>query len=212
LTPTQRNTLLSIALLGALFFGITLSAPYWSAALRIPVETGSAGEQGEETGDEPSTAATASPTVARLFFAATDRPGLLIEERNVPFSADLSHQVRLVVEEVLKGPTGGLRATFPSEAKVLDAFVTPRGIAIVNLSKEAVVNGRGTDGELVAVYSVVNSVISTFPSLKRVQILVESSPTLTLGGHVDLSRPLAADTSFLAVDEAGPSPSTPPQP
>lgn len=199
MTPERRDRAISIAALVALFLLVTLSAPRWSSLLRRPAGADTAGA----IGGEPAAAVSASPIAtqisARLFFAATDRPGLVVEQRGLPFSTDMSRQVRLVAEEVFKGPSGGLRRTFGSEARVLDTFVTPRGVAIVNVSKGAMVPGRGTDGELLAVYSLVNSLVTTFPSLKKVQILVESSPTLTLGGHVDLSRPLAADATLLAV-------------
>ncbi len=206
--PRGRIFVTAAALL-ALFLLVTLSAPFWSGLLRTPAGGATPGEYDEAA--EPAPAASA-PTTARLFFlsAASDRPGLLIEERALAPAPDLSHAVRLAAEAVLAGPQGQaeLRPTFPAGAKVLDAFVTPRGVAIVNLSKEAAAPGRGTDGELLTVYSLVNSLISSFPSLKRVQILVESSPTLTLGGHVDLSRPLPADLSLMAVDAAE-APATP---
>jgi germination protein M len=206
----RTRTLVTAAALVALFLLVTLSAPFWSGLLRTPAGGATPGEYNDDAA-EPAPAAS-TPTTARLFFLSTasDRPGLLIEERALAPAPDLSHAVRLTAEAVLAGPQGQaeLRPTFPAGARVLDAFVTPRGIAIVNLSKEAAAPGRGTDGELLTVYSLVNSLISSFPSLKRVQILVESSPTLTLGGHVDLSRPLPADLSLMAVDGAE-TPATP---
>lgn len=197
MTRPRRATLLSVAFLVALFLLTTLTAPRWSSLLR---------RQGPEENEEsPSPAASIAPEArvvgsgtARLFFAAGDRPGLLIEERALPPSAELSSQVRLVAQFVLEGPKTPLRATFPPDARVLDAFLSPRNVAIVNLSKEAAAQDTGTDGELLAVYSLVDSIISSLPSVKKVQILVDSSPAETLGGHVDISSPLAADLSVLA--------------
>lgn len=210
MTAWRASRIPGVVALVVLFVAVTFSAPYWSELLRRSPE-GPVEEPQEPPAAAPSAAATPAQTPARFFFAAAGGPGLVVEERFLPFSTDLSKQVRAVADAVVAGPSGPpLRATFPPGAKVLDAFVTPQSIAIINLSKEATVGGRGTDGELVAVYSLVNSVISTFPSLRRVQILVESQPALTLGGHVDLSRPLAADTTLLNMNSAPePNPATP---
>ena len=69
--------------------------------------------------------------------------------------------------------------------------MTARGVAYVDLSKEAAAGAAGgSEAELITVYSVVNSLTANFPAVKRVQILVEDKPAATLAGHVDLTRPL----------------------
>jgi len=65
--------------------------------------------------------------------------------------------------------------TLPAGTRVLEVFVTARGVAYVDLSKEAATpTGRGSDDELITVYSVVNSLTSNFPAVKRVQIVIEA--------------------------------------
>jgi hypothetical protein len=59
------------------------------------------------------------------------------------------------------------------------------------------------------VYSVVNSVVANFPAVRRVQILVEDRMVASLGGHVDLARPLTADMTLIALP---PVPSDEPSP
>ena len=124
----------------------------------------------------------------------------VIEERTVSFSNDLSRQLRMVVEELVRGsqhrPPAHPR---PRARSVLEVFVTARGMAYVDLSKEAATPpGAGSDDELLTVYSVVNSLTANFPAVKRVQILIEDRPVPTLAGHVDLSRPLPPDLTYLA--------------
>jgi spore germination protein GerM len=93
--------------------------------------------------------------------------------------------------------------TLPAETRVIDAFVTAAGVAYVDLSKEAAQkHPGGSRGELLSVYSVVNSLAANFPAVKRVQILVEDRQVPTLAGHVDLTRPLPADMTFLAEAKA----------
>jgi hypothetical protein len=75
-------------------------------------------------------------------------------------------------------------------------------VAYVNLSREAGVLPGGSRSELHTVYSVVNSVIANFPAVRRVQILLEDQMVFSLGGHVDLSRPLPADMTLTALPPA----------
>jgi len=123
------------------------------------------------------------------------------------------------VEELVKGPQKGLVGTLPPETRVIDTFVTSAGIAYVDLSKEAAQkHPGGSKGELLSVYSVVNSLTSNFPAVKRVQIAVEDRQVATLAGHVDLTRPLSSDLTFLVGAQPSPvpglapaSPSAPPR-
>jgi germination protein M len=162
------------------------------------------GEEGAEEGaaahvPEPEgPAAVEQKITVKLFFLAPDQPALLIEDREVVYSADLARQVRTVVEELVKGPQKGLVASLPADTKVIDSFVTAAGVAYVDLSKEASLkHPGGSRGELLSVYSIVNSLTSNFPAVKRVQILVDDRQAPTLAGHVDLTRPLSSDMTFL---------------
>jgi spore germination protein GerM len=103
-----------------------------------------------------------------------------------------------VVAELVLGSKAGLVPTLPPETKVLDVFVSPRGVAYVDVSKEAAVGTGGSHEELLSVYSIVNSLTVNFPAVKRVQILVDDRPVATLAGHVDLSHPLPPDMTLLA--------------
>lgn len=60
---------------------------------------------------------------------------------------------------------------------------------------------QGSMGELLAVYAVVDSVTVNFPSVRRVQILLDDRPAETLAGHVDLTRPLRPDMTYVAFGE-----------
>lgn len=200
MTARQAN-LLSVLGLVALLAVVALTAPRWARWLQRPLPP-----QADEpsapaaAADEPAPAAAPQRFInVKLFFQAADRPGLLIEERPVAFSTDLSRQIRAVVEELIAGSKTGLAPTLSPQARVLEVFVTARGVAYVSLSKEAAqATGQGSEAELVTVYSVVNSLTINFPAIKRVQILLEDKPAPTLWGHVDLTRPLPPDMTLLA--------------
>jgi spore germination protein GerM len=211
MTPRQANLLTAAGLL-ALLFGVSTTAPRWAPLLARPFSSGGEDRDLEPAGEDGPEAAPAvgKQINVKLFFQAVDRPGLVIEERAVALAPDLSQQVRTVVEELARGSRIGLQSTLPADTRVLEAFVTSRGVAYVDLSKE-VAQGHpgGSEAELLTVYSVVNSLTANFPAVKRVQILVDDHPTSTLAGHVDLTRPLPADLTFLAASTLAPTATAP---
>jgi spore germination protein GerM len=104
----------------------------------------------------------------------------------------------VVVEELIHGSESNL-PPLPPGARVLEVFLAARGVAYVDLSKEVLDNQPGgSEAEMLSVYSIVNSITTNFPAVRRVQILVDDHPATTFLGHVDLSRPLVADMSLLA--------------
>ena len=221
MTPRQADLLTALALVG-LVATVGLTAPRWSALLRSPVgppeaedavpgETAApAGELGQAVAEDP-----ARRISVRLYFEATARDGLLPEERDIAFSPDLARQIRTVVEELAKGPTSALAATLPAGTRVQEVFVQAHGVACVSLSGE-VTSGLpgGSRAELLTVYSIVNTIVTNFPSVSRVQLVVNDQLTSSLGGHVDLSRPLPPDMTLVALEPpaASPSPSASPAP
>lgn len=213
--PRWANTLIVAGLVGFMAL-VSLTAPRWSRSLRQPLPP-------PEVADEAASPASSSgadhegPSEAerrinvKLYFEAPDRPGLAMEERSVPFAPDLSGQVRVVVEELIRGSEHGLVPTLSPSTRVLDVFVTARGVAYVDLSKEvAEALPGGSGAERLTVYSVVNSVTTNFPAIKRVQIVVDDRPTPTLAGHVDLTRPLPPDMTLLAAVPESPAASPAP--
>jgi hypothetical protein len=205
MSPRQANALTVLGLVGLLAV-TSLTAPRWARLMQRPLPTPS-----DESAPADSPRRQAAPAAPRssinvkLFFQAADRPGLMIEERTVPQSSDLSRQIKAVVEEVIVGSKSGLMPTLAPATRVLEVFVTGRGVAYVNLSKEAAQGAAGgSESELITVYSVVNSLTVNFPAIKRVQILIEDKPAPTLWGHVDLTRPLPPDMTLLATSTLTP--------
>jgi spore germination protein GerM len=146
----------------------------------------------------------------KLFFEDPQGGGLVVEERGVAYQASLARQLRVVVEELLRGSQSGSLSPWAGNARVLEVFVTARGVAYIDLSKEVTMSRvPGTRAELLAVYSLVNSIALNFPAIQRVQILIDGQAAETLAGHVDLSRPLQPDMTLLAAVPAHASPTPP---
>lgn len=217
MTPRQANLLTALGLVG-LLAAVTLTAPRWSRFLRQPLaaareDDGAATEAGTTSAPRAAEPEAERRISVRLYFESAERGGLVPEERSVPLEGDLARQIQTVMKELVRGSTTGLMPTLPPEVQVLEAFVSARGIAYVDFSpgiRQAAVGG--SQGELVAVYSIVNSVAANFPAVKKVQILIEDKPVTTLSGHVDLSRPLGPDMTFLALPSPSPSASAGPPP
>ena len=137
----RANALTVLGLL-TLLLVVVLAAPRWT---RLLTRTVPGDEGADDGGPAPASAPPEGEDAAaveqkinvKLFFLAPDQPALLIEDREVAYSADLARQVRTVVEEIVKGPQKGLLGTLPAETRVIETFVTPAGVAYVDLTKEA---------------------------------------------------------------------------
>jgi hypothetical protein len=153
----------------------------------------------------------------KLYFEREEQPALAPEDREIAYAADLSQQIRTVVLELVKGSAAGHLPPLPPETKVHGVFVSARGTAYVDLSKEAAAGGSaGSMGERLSVYALVDSITANFPAIRRVQILIDDRPAETFAGHVDLSRPLSPDMTLVAAKApplepppASPGPSPP---
>ncbi len=207
MTPRQANVLTALGL-ASLVAAVALTAPRWSSLLRssaspADLEGAAAVEEAAEA-SEAGAAAAADPERrinVRLYFEAPDKDGLLPEERDVAFSPDLAKQLRTVVEELVRGSSQGLVATLPAGTRVNDVFVLAHGVACVSLSGE-IASGLpgGSRAELLTVYSIVNTIVTNFPAVSRVQLVLNDQLATTLGGHVDIGRPLPPDMTLVAVD------------
>ena len=88
---------------------------------------------------------------------------------------------------------------FPRDSIVRATFLLPDGTAFVDLGGPTLTQGWGTGSheELMAVYSIVSTVTTNFPQVKRVRILVNGEPAETLAGHISLRRALTPMPSLL---------------
>jgi hypothetical protein len=135
-----------------------------------------------------------------LFF---EGPEMLLvgETRNVELPENRAGALSEVARELLKGSANaGVPHIFPRDTVVRGAFLLPDGTAFVDLGGNTLTQGWGTGSheELMAVYSVVQTITANFPEAKRVRILVNDAPAETLAGHVNLSRALLPMPVFVA--------------
>jgi hypothetical protein len=194
----RRGDVLMIGGLLAVLATAAATTPRWARLL-------ARGPQPEARPAGPAPARSGAPAEAekrinvKLYFEHEQQAALVAEDREIAYSGGLAEQIRTVLEELIKGSQAGHLAALPAETRVLGVFVTPRGTAYVDLSREAVsAQLAGSLSERLAVYALVNSITVNFPSVRRVQILLDDHPAETLSGHVDLSRPLSPDMTLVA--------------
>jgi germination protein M len=135
----------------------------------------------------------------KLYFASSNSILLQAEDRFVPYHDNLHDQAFEVMKELVKGPSGELIPTIPEGTIARDLFITKDGVAYADFSAALSANHKGGSlGEMNTVFSIVDTLTLNFPEIKHVQILIEDQAVDTLNGHLDLSRPLGQDLSFVA--------------
>jgi len=125
-----------------------------------------------------------------LFFADSDAGKLHPEERDIAKPAGAGGFLGALFGELSRGPTSpGLVAVIPPKIQLRNGFLMPGGLVVLDLAVDASLSFGSAD-ELAIVASLVDTVLQNVANTQRVRILVNGEPAETLGGHVDLTRPL----------------------
>lgn len=151
----------------------------------------------------PKTATTpAAPAQEQveLYFPGGDGH-LYPEPREIQAGLQIEERATEILRQLLLGPkTPGLFAPLPGNVTVAWVRVDDQQIAYVDLTTP---HGEpppasGSQRELSTVYSLVDSLLLNTPSLHSVALLWNERQRETFSGHVDTTRPLLADRSYLA--------------
>ncbi|HSP15968.1 MAG TPA: GerMN domain-containing protein [Thermoanaerobaculia bacterium] len=132
-----------------------------------------------------------------------ESPDMLLvpERRDVPLPENPAGAIPAVIRELLKGSANAaVPRLFPADAVLRAAYYLPDGTVIVDLGGPTLIDGwpTGSHQELMAAYSLVQTVVANFPDAKRVRILLNGAPAETLGGHVSLAGALVPMPSLTA--------------
>ena len=129
-----------------------------------------------------------------LFFAA-EGTRLAREAREIDPCDDDSSCLESVLDELLNGPVGEFEKTVP-EGVAVDSALIEGNLATIEFNRtfsDAMLSG--SSAEILAVYSVVNTVAANFPQINKVKINVDGNKGTVLP-HLDLSDPLEPDYSL----------------
>jgi spore germination protein GerM len=118
---------------------------------------------------------------------------LVPETRTVEVPENEAAALSAVLRELLKGSTSvGVPNVFPPDSVVRATYLLPDGTAVIDLGGPSLTDGwnTGSHTEMMAVYSIVQTLIANFPSVRRVRLVVNGQPAETLAGHIRIDRPL----------------------
>lgn len=178
---------LTVTLVGAWL--LIFALPRWYGGEKPTVATTTAAPNQPAPGERKIT--------ATLFYVSQDGMRLVGVPREVPFGATPADQARRIVESALAPAPAPYASAVPGGTKLRALFLSPRGDAYVDLSKEiSAGHTGGSIDELFTVYSLVNALTVNLPAVSAVQILVEGKEVDTLAGHVDLRRPLGRNLKW----------------
>ena len=126
-----------------------------------------------------------------LFFPREGDAKLRAEERDIGKPAGAGAYLKALFAELQRGPKRpGLIGVLPPKIQLRNAFLLPEGLVVLDLAVDAGL-AFGSEEELTIVAALVDTVLQNVADTTRVRILVNGEPAETLGGHVDLTRPLA---------------------
>ncbi len=136
--------------------------------------------------------------IAVLFFPSLSGRGLVAESRPIKWAPSAADRVRQVLLALAEGPSQRLGHPLAAATTVRAVFLTLDGTAYVDLSSD-LVNGiyPGIEAESLAVYSIVNSITTNIPAVKRVKILIQGQEVDTLEGHADLTEAIVPDPTLV---------------
>ncbi len=126
-----------------------------------------------------------------LFFVA-DGNRLGREARELASCDGTEECLEDLLGELVSGPVGDLDEALPGAAEV-NAITVVGDLATVDMNRSFATDiPSGSSAEMLAVYSIVNTVCINYPSITRVKINVEGNDKTVLR-HLDLSDPLQPD-------------------
>jgi len=133
--------------------------------------------------------------VVKLWFGDPSGQILVMEEREIEKVEGIG---RATINELLKGPSpdSNLLPVIPLGTVLRDINVKSDGLMIVDFSKEIIDNHiGGSTAEALTVYSIVNT-LTQFPTVDRVQFLIDGKYVDSLTGHIDLTYPVTASFEY----------------
>jgi len=138
-----------------------------------------------------------SPDTARVFFT-TDGRYLSAEIMELPRNLTPYQRATQLMDRLARGPTSRyFEPTLPKDARLLGVFITDDEVCL-NFSKELGENLRGGPAqELLALYSIVNTIVLNMEGITRVRILINGKRAAILSSEMDISAPLGANLNLI---------------
>jgi hypothetical protein len=129
---------------------------------------------------------------ATLFFGDERSDFLIPEFRTLTARRDPADKAAALVQELIHGPTARGVRTVPRQTKIIWSKTGEDGLLRINFGSEMIqYHPGGSTAELLTVYSIVNTITTNIPEIKKVQLLFEDKTVETIAGHFDCSVPIS---------------------
>jgi spore germination protein GerM len=151
----------------------------------------------EETSADLSLADELGARAVTLFFGNSDGDGLVSETRTISARRHRDEEIEVVIGELLAGPSrGGAVRTFPPDTQLRQAFYDEaQRLLYLDFNRALVAQAMGGSAmETLTLGALLRTIAIDFPEVEAVQILVDGLEVETLGGHLDLTRPLKPES------------------
>ena len=164
----------------------------------LVVLTAAGCRRGASSGSEKTAADRVSKRTVQLFYQSGQQL-LVPESRAMMLPESEAAALAPVMRELIKGPRNqSVARSFPADASVRAAFLLPDGNAVIDLGGPTLTSGwnSGSHEEMMAAYSVVETAMTNFPSVRRVRILINGQVAETLAGSPSPSTRSASASTF----------------
>lgn len=137
--------------------------------------------------EPPISTPTDKPVEAKIYWAAG--PGKVAPVQvELPLSADPIERSRQLLQALIANPPTPDQRTLPASTTLLGFYILPDGTAVADFSDSLTSElPSGILSESNAVNSIVRTLASNVPQLRRLKILIHGQEVDTLAGHVDLT-------------------------
>ena len=135
-----------------------------------------------------------------LYFVRPDGQGLSPVRTEIFATAALLDRLKQTVSALIRGPgpNSPLDPVLPAGTPLRDLYLDKAGILYIDFGQELIsMLPSGSAAEVQAAGALANTLVLNFAEVRKVRILVAGEEIRTLGGHLDLTLPLAADPGLV---------------
>lgn len=173
---------------------ISLLIPFAIVALVFGVLIWKKMQASREVRPVPQVAEQAAARKGVLFFV-TEGTSLMREARELDACGETQECLKDLLDELFNGPVGDLDEALPESSSVKSVRIEG-DLVTVDLNQAFASDlAPGSSAEMLAVYSIVDTICVNYPQIAEVKLTVEGNDHMQLR-HLDLSEPLQPDYSL----------------
>jgi len=129
--------------------------------------------------------------------------GLLPRTKRIYRHPDMAKQIMQLIDHLSIAPTDGYGLSlWPANAYVREIYLLEENLVVIDLDEGFLRDVKvGAAHEQLMVYSLVNSVLSSFSSIEKVHLLIMGEVRETFLGHIDIEYPLTQNMAYTVIPD-----------